>query len=113
VRTIDHGPVTLPEPAWCLGDHEAGGYRTDLSHTGEEHRFDFDDEVLLIASFTQDPFATRGPRTAGLYVEQTGFARTLDPDEVDQFAASLVEHAAALRALARQLVIEIARGEAG
>ncbi|GHH38156.1 DUF6907 domain-containing protein [Streptomyces candidus] len=103
IQTADHGGVTFPEPGWCLGDHEVGGYRADLSHTGREVQLDYDDEALLLASFVQDPFATRGPRTVGLYVEQTGFSRTLDPDEVDQFADALVSHATVLRALPRQL----------
>lgn len=103
VHTSDYGPVTLPEPGWCLGEHEADGYRSDLSHTGREVQLDYDDEALLVASFTQDPFAAHGPRTVGLYVEQTGFARTLGPDEADQLADALVSHATVLRALARQL----------
>ncbi|MEU8891154.1 hypothetical protein [Streptomyces sp. NPDC048442] len=103
VQTSDHGPVTLPEPEWCLGNHEASGYRADLSHTGPEHALAYDDETLLVASLTQDPYATHGPRTPGLYVEQTGYARTLTPEETELLADALVGHAAELRVLARKL----------
>ncbi|MFJ2741855.1 DUF6907 domain-containing protein [Streptomyces sp. NPDC087440] len=36
VHTVDHGPVTIPEPAWCLGVHEAEAYRVDIEHQGVE-----------------------------------------------------------------------------
>lgn len=35
VDTIDHGPVTVPEPFWCVGRHPAGEFRADLAHEGE------------------------------------------------------------------------------
>ncbi|MFF9285235.1 DUF6907 domain-containing protein [Streptomyces griseosporeus] len=36
VPTGDHGDVTLPEPFWCLGEHEFEGYREDIEHRGED-----------------------------------------------------------------------------
>jgi hypothetical protein len=33
--TIDHGEVTLPEPAWCIGhDDDPVGYLADITHNG-------------------------------------------------------------------------------
>ncbi|MEU8524829.1 hypothetical protein AB0C77_04395 [Streptomyces sp. NPDC048629] len=110
--TIDHGPVTLPEPAWCTGhaDH-IPGYRTDLTHAGPEHEFAFDGETLLVAMLTQAPLAEHSGRAAGLYVEQTGYARTLDAAQLRQLAAALTVHAMRLRTLADELAaLEDAEG---
>ncbi|WP_236244507.1 hypothetical protein [Streptomyces sp. CC210A] len=103
VPTIDHGPVTLTCPPWCTGhtSHPAE-YRADLSHTGPEHVLPHDGEPLHIAQLVQFPYGTR-PNTTGLYVEQSGYAQTLAPTGVDALAAALVEHAAQLRHLAREL----------
>jgi hypothetical protein len=33
VATADHGPVTIPEPRWCIADHCAGvSFRADVTH---------------------------------------------------------------------------------
>ncbi|MFF1743254.1 DUF6907 domain-containing protein [Streptomyces mirabilis] len=33
LQTIDHGPVTVPEPGWCQGhEGEAPVYRSDITH---------------------------------------------------------------------------------
>ncbi|MFD8640828.1 DUF6907 domain-containing protein [Streptomyces zaomyceticus] len=103
--TTDHGPVTLPEPTWCTGhNNHIPGYRIDLTHTGTEHEFAFTGEKLLVAMLSQDPFVTDpGRRRTGLYVEQTGYAATLDPAEIRQLAAALTVHAMHLRTLAAEL----------
>jgi hypothetical protein len=105
VHTLDHGPVTLTCPTWCADVHapQNGGYRADIVHTGPEIPFTVGDELLFIAQYVSYPYAERLPRTTGLYVEQSGYARTLDPAGLDQLAAALVEHATRLRHLARQL----------
>ncbi|MFB7936055.1 DUF6907 domain-containing protein [Streptomyces sp. NPDC056049] len=103
--TLDHGPVTLPEPGWCTGhaDHTPC-HRVDLTHTGAEHRLAFGDADLFAAMLSQDPYAPDPERRrTGLYVEQTGWAATLDPDGVRRLAATLTVHAMHLRQLADQL----------
>ncbi|MFG2837046.1 DUF6907 domain-containing protein [Streptomyces zaomyceticus] len=105
LSTLDHGPVSLPEPGWCTGHaNRVPGYRIDLTHTGAEHTFAFASDTLLVAMLSQDPFVTdperRRPR---LYVEQTGYSASLDPAEVRQLAAALTVHAMHLRTLADQL----------
>ncbi|GGV86804.1 hypothetical protein GCM10010294_67900 [Streptomyces griseoloalbus] len=33
--TVDHGEVTVPEPAWCVGhDDDLVGYLADVTHNG-------------------------------------------------------------------------------
>ncbi|MFD0417298.1 DUF6907 domain-containing protein [Streptomyces sp. NPDC127108] len=62
VDTGDHGPVTIDEPFWCLGDHPAEAYREDISHEGEEYPLivgtHCHGEVrLAVANLTQRPFS--------------------------------------------------------
>lgn len=102
LTTLDHGPVTLPEPAWCTGHtgHKPE-CRVDLIHFGAEHSFAFEGEQLLIARLAQSPFFEDG--ATGLYVEQTGYARTLDHTRLRMLAAALTVHAMHLRTLAGEL----------
>lgn len=110
LHTLDAGRVTLPEPSWCTGhDGQQPEYRADLNHTGPEHQLAFGDVPLWEAMLSQHPCG-RGPRQTGLYVAQLGYARTLDPAGLDALAAALVEHAGALRHLARDLAVLLAAG---
>lgn len=36
VHTVDLGPVTIPEPAWCVVAHDWEAYRVDIEHRGAE-----------------------------------------------------------------------------
>ncbi|MEU1497011.1 hypothetical protein [Streptomyces sp. NPDC005732] len=37
LQTLDHGEVTIPEPAWCTGhDDELVGYLAEVTHRGRE-----------------------------------------------------------------------------
>ncbi|MFF7180157.1 DUF6907 domain-containing protein [Streptomyces sp. NPDC008121] len=104
VATRDHGGVTLVEPSWCAGHAgQAPVRRADIAHTGPEHSFAFEGEQLLVAMLTQRPLAEHGTTTTGLYVEQTGYARTLDPTQLRMLAAALTVHAMHLRTLAGEL----------
>ncbi|MFF4847980.1 DUF6907 domain-containing protein [Streptomyces sp. NPDC001194] len=101
--TVDHGLITLTCPAWCTQhDIRLPQYKADLSHTGPEHIFRFDGDELFRAMLTQYPFGS-GSRETGLYIEEGGFARTLDPAGLRQLAATLTVHAVHLRTLAGQL----------
>lgn len=108
VHTVDHGLVTMPEPAWCVG-HEGDrpGHRVDLGHRGPAQDLDFGDHRLWSVLLVQAPFTTLGSRQTAVHVEQTGYAGTLDPAELDALAAALVEHAVQLRAAARQLGVTL------
>lgn len=110
VPTVEHGPIRLACPAWCLGHDQALQHRADIAHAGTEHWLTFEGETLLTAALSQDPYATNTEaRRTGLYVEQTGYAATLDPAEVRQLAAALTLHAMHLRTLAEQLAAIRAR----
>ncbi|WP_455361983.1 DUF6907 domain-containing protein [Streptomyces sp. SYSU K21746] len=112
VHTLDHGNVTLSEPSWCLG-HEAQHpeYQVDLIHTGPAYTLDFRGVQLVAAMFVQSPHADAPEaQQTGVYVEFTSYGKRLDPAGLDQLAAALVEEAAELRALARQLSVMLAGG---
>ncbi|WP_055612830.1 DUF6907 domain-containing protein [Streptomyces phaeochromogenes] len=62
VDTVDHGPVTLDEPFWCLGVHPAEAYREDIVHEGEESPLLVDTAChgqvrIAVASLVQRPFS--------------------------------------------------------
>lgn len=117
VPTVDHGPVTLPCPHWCVGHEAAPKHRADLGHEG----IDFLMQVplpggpvtLMTALFEQRPFATRPPGTGVfLNVEIDGQFYPLDPDAVGELAGALLTVAVDLRVLGRRLARYIAE-EAG
>ncbi len=103
VPTLDHGPVTLPCPRWCVEPHTTPEYRADISHTGPAESFTFGGTPLLVAMLSADPYGPPWRRGPALYVEQQEFARTLDPDGLRQLAAAYVVQAGRLRDLAHDL----------
>lgn len=112
--TEDHGDVTLTEPAWCRGhaDHRPDSYRADLDHKGPEHHLKHHGELLWTAFLGQAPCATSPEhRGIGLFVEQASYARTLNPAELYDLAATLDTHADQLRDLADQLHTLLGGGE--
>lgn len=103
VHSVDYGPVTFVCPPWCLTVHVDGGYRADICHAGPATALAFRGEQLWHAETVAYPYAERLPRGIGVYVAQTDYAGTFDPDGLDGLAEAFVEHAAALRHLAREL----------
>ncbi|MFE7947390.1 DUF6907 domain-containing protein [Streptomyces sp. NPDC057426] len=103
LETRDYGSVSLPEPPWCTGHAATQEYRADIAHSGPEHHFAFEDDDMLVAALRQYPFSSKGSSATGLYVEQTGYARTLDPSRLRMLAAALTVHAMHLRTLADEL----------
>ncbi|MCX4699546.1 hypothetical protein [Streptomyces sp. NBC_01373] len=109
--TDDHGDVTLPEPAWCAGHPDPHPeYRTDLTHYGPEHRLTFNGQQLYTLMLSQSPLAERTSREVCAYVEQSGYAGSLDPVGLYDLAAALDGAADQMRAFADQLAAVLARG---
>jgi hypothetical protein len=104
VPTLDHGDVTLPEPAWCIGHDPRPEYRADIGHRGPDIEIGTAGEPLFIATLTQHPFGG-GDHQIGLHVDPVDITSTYTPAELDQLAAGLVEAAAQLRHQARWLTI--------
>ncbi|MDJ0346746.1 hypothetical protein [Streptomyces sp. PH10-H1] len=61
VHTADHGPVTIPEPGWCLGRHPGGEDRVDITHLGAETGLTLDTArgpvTILCAALEQRPYS--------------------------------------------------------
>lgn len=106
ISTSDHGPVAVPEPAWCLGDHgpQQGGHLVDIGHEGPTIAAELRGHQLLAACLVSDPYATRPEhRRTRQMIDLGDELVRLGPAGLDQLAAVLVEHAATLRHLAREL----------
>nr|WP_206327717.1 hypothetical protein [Streptomyces sp. S3(2020)] len=112
MATVDHGDVTVPEPAWCTGhaDH-LPGHRADILHKGADLTLAFRSGEILTAGLAQSPYATSsdpetGGPTVGVSVYPPG--RTLTPTGLYDLAADLDSYADRLRDLADQLTAILA-----
>lgn len=105
VPTSDHGEVTVSEPAWCLGLHldQHGGNRADIAHDGPLYALRFRGRELLGAALVAYPFAESSPRGPAVAVDLGGDVATVDLGGLRELAVGLIDHAAALRHLAREL----------
>lgn len=108
LATVDHGPVTVTCPAWCVGhpNHRPDDYRADILHCGPDVTLVFQGHDIGDASLVQSPFSTAEipelcSSTPGVSVSLLG--RTLDPVQLYDFAAVLDTYADQLRDLADQL----------
>ncbi|NEA78021.1 hypothetical protein G3I30_02580 [Actinospica acidiphila] len=108
LHTADHGPVTVPEPSWCVS-HETlpGDQRADIVHLGPDTVLTFRGRELSTASLAQAPFGD--DTTPGVSVSLLG--RTLDARAVYELAAALDTYADRLRTLADQLLVITAEGD--
>ncbi|MEV7125854.1 hypothetical protein [Streptomyces sp. NPDC093260] len=108
VTTIDHGDVTVYEPAWCLGVHPTEGYRADIEHRGQPIRLKADTachgEVEVLDVFLyQRPFAEQSS-TAPVAVVALDEWHEFDAAQLAEFGAALTAFVAGpLHDLAEQL----------
>lgn len=108
VRTLDQGLVTVPEPNWCISNHEDGLDLVDLMHDGAEMALTVPTAhgrvELLNAAIAQNPYATRlearAPRATVLLPD--GWV-SFSPAGLSMLADGLVAYAGELRLLAAQL----------
>lgn len=106
--TIDHGPVTILEPSWCVGHagHDPQTYRADLLHSGPDVAFTFQGRHITDACLVQSPCADTSSRVPGVSVSVIG--RTLDPASLYELAARMDGYADRLRDLADELTAILA-----
>ncbi|MFG2678308.1 DUF6907 domain-containing protein [Streptomyces sp. NPDC048392] len=115
IRTADHGPVTIPEPSWCLGQHPDGGARIDITHAGPDVELTLPTRqgpvVYLATSLESRPFVPdaflRGPFMGvgiGGDWHETGLPG------LEAMADMLSAHADALRERARVLAAALEEG---
>ncbi|MGW1399304.1 DUF6907 domain-containing protein [Streptomyces sp. NPDC002405] len=109
LQTLDHGEVTIPEPAWCRGhDGELVGSLSDVSHEGPELVASVDtraggEVVLLRANLTHAPYLEIEPEPQPVVYVEALEGSTVDAEELRMVAARLAVYAGSLRDLARQL----------
>ncbi|MFE5629943.1 DUF6907 domain-containing protein [Streptomyces sp. NPDC056543] len=109
VFTTDHGEVTIPEPAWCQARHEWEAYREDIEHQGAELVATIPTlchglvEVMGV-SLVQRPFSPTEPRVHAVLNASEDW-HALSAAGLDVAAGILVEHASAIRKLARELSV--------
>ena len=108
LHTADHGEITIPEPAWCIGhpNHRPDDQRADILHQGPDVALVFRGHDIGDAALVQSPFSTLEipelcSSTPGVSVSL--ISRTLDPVGLYDFAATLDGYADRLRDLADQL----------
>ncbi|MER6252340.1 hypothetical protein ABT224_13370 [Streptomyces sp. NPDC001584] len=97
VQTLDHGPVVLVEPSWCVVEHQDGNHRSGIRHDGVEHaasvnvpgygRIDF-----LKANLQQFPFAEYSSRDVTVVVEIDGEHYEFDSDGLGDLASVIATH---------------------
>ncbi len=103
VNIFVHKPLEIDEPDWCAGHpNPRAEYKVDISHDGPEHVIASGGREVFRAFLTQAPFSNVD-RNVGLHVEVADLSGTHTPDEVEQLADDLVEAAARVRALGREL----------
>lgn len=107
VHTLDQGPITVAEPAWCNGWHAEGEYSTDLTHESTAlcalvETPCHGPEILLQANITQSPLSTR--REIAVTVD-IGQSHEFDPPALNALADTLTSHADTLRTLALRLAV--------
>lgn len=98
VETLDHGPVVLEEPSWCVIAHPDGNHRSGIRHDGVEHAASVDVPgrgrvEFLKANLTQFPFAESGSRDVKVVVEIDGEHPEFDPAGLGDLAAAITAHA--------------------
>ncbi|GAA3272741.1 DUF6907 domain-containing protein [Streptomyces lavendulae] len=103
VPTLDHGPVTVPEPDWCAGHvGQPVEARADLHHAAP---VDVPDGLLgLVAELVAFPYGET-PVPVSVYVELAAVGMTLDPEGLRRYAAALAARGTLLRRLADRLTV--------
>ncbi|RSS53025.1 DUF6907 domain-containing protein [Streptomyces sp. WAC01280] len=114
VETADHGPVVLPEPSWCTGHKATEAYREDIEHQSVEQAAAIPTLChgaadVLAVQLVQRPFSPSAPQVHAV-LNASEDLHALNSAGLDVAAGVLVEHAATLRHLARQLAaLEVQR----
>lgn len=113
VPTLDHGPVTLACPTWCLGHGPEPEHRIDISHVGTDEPLTLLTRrgrvVHLVTALESRPFVT-DPflRRPFVNVAIGGDWYPTGLPGLEAMAAQLEADAEALRERARQLAVILA-----
>ncbi|MFG3495835.1 DUF6907 domain-containing protein [Streptomyces sp. NPDC047928] len=109
VATLDHGPVTLPEPSWCRGhDGEPVGFRDHVVHHGPALALTVPSRCgpveWLYARVDEAPFRDPGAgRGVHAAVEMGGSSERYGPEELRRLADALAAQLERVRRFADDL----------
>lgn len=116
IDTSDHGPVTVPEPMWCTGQHPNVAHRSDIHHSSAEHVVEVGTPhgpyPLLTMALTQWPYGLSAPGN-GVYVavHLADGDPEYDSTGLEGLAADLLEAAVKVRRMARRVGVESRMGD--
>jgi hypothetical protein len=104
--TLDHGEITIPEPAWCTGhDGEQIVQRVDVTHVGRTVAAQLETDAgtieFLPARISWGPFAELRPEPFPL-ADVEDFP-AMDPAQLRELAAEVGLHAGRLYRLSNEL----------
>jgi hypothetical protein len=100
--TLDHGRITIDEPAWCTGhDGEQVVQRVDVTHVGVTVTGEYAGVEFLPACISWAPFAELRPEPYPL-VDVDEFPG-MTPDELRELGAKVALHAGRLYSKANEL----------
>ena len=95
--TLDHGEVTVPEPAWCIGhDDELVGYLADIGHNGPAITARYGRTPLMEACITQAPHGELRPEQLPVLAVHLDIDATVDSEDGRHLARALRAAAARL-----------------
>ncbi|MGW9024790.1 DUF6907 domain-containing protein [Streptomyces sp. NPDC055722] len=107
IRTVDAGLVEVEEPAWCLGEHEQGGYRADITHYGAPVAAEVETGrgavEFLEARISWAPFAELQPEPQPVAAVDVDGLGSLSPAQLREVAAELALYAGRLYRLSNEL----------
>lgn len=104
LQTLDHGEVTVPEPAWCMGhDGELVCPRSEVSHEGPEITAVVAEAPLMRANLTHAPFLEIEPEPHPLVYVEALEAASYDADGLRELVAAGRAFLDQLEAMAGQL----------
>lgn len=106
LSTLDHGDVTLPEPAWCAGhDGHQPEYLTDLTHASVDVTLGLPGVPVGVAEIYQGPCAEIDTREvcASAHLDFETGSGGLNATDLYELAAALDTAADQLRDLAGRL----------
>lgn len=111
VVTLDHGDITVPEPAWCAGHKgQPAKARSDFLHRSPARSFAFRGQQLGAAGLVQGPFAEHASRLPEAHLTLIIEGVTLNPVSLYDLAATLDSYTDRLRDLADELHALLAGG---
>ncbi|MGW7239715.1 DUF6907 domain-containing protein [Streptomyces sp. NPDC054813] len=112
VNILTTRTLEIDEPDWCVGHRDdRAQFKPDLTHYGPEHTITAPDgDALLKVMLARSPFSERSSSALELYVEAGDYTGSCDQEGIEELADAMVQGAAQLRALGRQLAGIIERG---